>query len=260
MAYIYSILNIKNNKAYIGQTIRDNLWDRIRKHFEKLRANTHPNKKLQNAYNKYGEESFIYFPLCSCKNYELNELEIKYIKLFDTFKTGYNMTEGGQGVISKDAQLKNKISNQIKWDNIYKINPNSFEIEKIYASQNEAAKMENIHLSSIAKSCKDKGRVIKNYIYIKESDYTTLWKPHIRTNAMPLCLIDKNDCIICFFESKKDAMRYFGFGNTSSIDRKIKNNTFLKFKEKEGKLIQITQEEYYKYDIGTCIDYPREEE
>ena len=57
MAYIYSILNIKNNKAYIGQTIKDNLWDRIRKHFEKLRTNTHPNKKLQNAYNNFKNKS-----------------------------------------------------------------------------------------------------------------------------------------------------------------------------------------------------------
>ena len=257
MAYIYSILNIKNNKAYIGQTIKDNLWDRIRKHFEKLRTNTHPNKKLQNAYNKYGEENFIYFPLCTCEKHELNKLEIQYIKLFDTFKSGYNMTEGGQGIISQDAQLKNKISNQMKWDNILKINPNSLKIEKIYPSQNEAARAEGIPLSNIAKSCKDKGRIIKNYIYIKESDYTSTWKPHIRTNAAPLCLINKNNNIICFFESKKDAMRYFGFNNTYSIDKKIKNNVFLNFEGEEGRLIQITQEEYYKYDTGTCIDYPR---
>ena len=52
-------------------------------------------------------------------------------------------------------------------------------------------------------------------------------------------------------------MRYFGFSNTYLIDRKIKNNIFLNFEGEEGRLIQITQEEYYKYDIGTCIDYPR---
>ena len=61
------------------------------------------------------------------------------------------MTEGGQGIISQDAQLRNKISNQMKWDNILKINPNSLKIEKIYPSQNEAAKAEAILLSSIAK-------------------------------------------------------------------------------------------------------------
>ena len=68
--------------------------------------------------------------MCTCEKHELNKLEIQYIKLFDTFKSGYNMTEGGQGIISQDAQLKNKISNQMKWDNILKINPNSLKIEK----------------------------------------------------------------------------------------------------------------------------------
>ena len=145
----------------------------------------------------------------------------------------------------------------MKWDNILKINPNSLKIEKIYPSQNEAAKVEGIPLSSVAKSCKDKGRIVKNYVYIKESDYTPTWKPHIRTNAAPLCLINKSNNIICFFESKKDAMRHLDLSNTCQIDRKIKNNVFLNFKGEEGRLIQITQEEYYKYGIGTCIDYPR---
>ena len=257
MAYIYSIVNKINNKAYIGQTIQINLYNRIRKHFSLLRNNSHPNIKLQNAFNKYGENNFYYFPLCECLPSELNELEIKYIKLFDTFKTGYNMTEGGQGIISKEAQLQNKISNQNRHPNVLKIDPNSLEVIKIYNGENETAREENINLSAVSKSCKDKGRIIHGFIYIKDSDYISSWKPHIRTNAIPCCFINTNNYILSFFESKREAMRKLNYKKTSDIDRIINQHLKIKNGDEEGFLIQLSQQQYYEYSIGTCIDYPR---
>lgn len=55
---VYHILNTLNNKRYIGSSVR--LSERKNKHFKLLRDNKHHSPYLQNAYNKYGEENFIF--------------------------------------------------------------------------------------------------------------------------------------------------------------------------------------------------------
>ena len=53
---IYAIVNITNNKKYIGSATR--LKERFRNHKTLLRRNKHFNSHLQNAWNKYGEDNF----------------------------------------------------------------------------------------------------------------------------------------------------------------------------------------------------------
>lgn len=53
---IYRIDNIINGKCYIGSSI--DLDRRRKEHAYSLSNNSHGNKHLQNAYNKYGRESF----------------------------------------------------------------------------------------------------------------------------------------------------------------------------------------------------------
>jgi group I intron endonuclease len=56
VAGIYKIVNRVNGLCYVGQSAR--VRKRIQEHFRLLRMNRHPNPKLQNAFNKYGEEQF----------------------------------------------------------------------------------------------------------------------------------------------------------------------------------------------------------
>jgi len=53
---IYKITCNATNKMYIGSSI--NIQIRVGKHKKQLCKNTHHNKYLQNAWNKYGEENF----------------------------------------------------------------------------------------------------------------------------------------------------------------------------------------------------------
>lgn len=53
---IYMILNLLNGKRYIGSAV--NLRMRRHDHFSALRRGTHKNPHLQNAFNKYGENTF----------------------------------------------------------------------------------------------------------------------------------------------------------------------------------------------------------
>lgn len=53
---IYKIINIKNNKFYVGSAV--DFTSRKRRHWWALRSQRHPNKHLQSAWNKYGEDAF----------------------------------------------------------------------------------------------------------------------------------------------------------------------------------------------------------
>lgn len=54
---IYKIVNKATGKCYVGQSQR--VKKRIKEHFRLLRWNKHPNKHLQNSWNKYGADNFV---------------------------------------------------------------------------------------------------------------------------------------------------------------------------------------------------------
>lgn len=94
---IYCIENIINKKRYIGQS-RDAKM-RFYGHKSELRRNVHGNEHLQRAWNKYGEENFIFYIIKECKLIELDECEKYYIDYYNTFdyEDGYNIELGGNG-------------------------------------------------------------------------------------------------------------------------------------------------------------------
>ena len=95
--YIYFIINKVDGKRYVGQTT--NFSRRRSEHLLNLRQNTHINKKLQNAFNKYGEENFVIekIQFDNLTKKELDAQEIYYIDYYDSFNNGYNLTIGGTG-------------------------------------------------------------------------------------------------------------------------------------------------------------------
>lgn len=91
---IYEILNITNNKRYIGMS--KCIEYRWRNHRQDLKNNRHSNPHLQESYNKYGKNSFQYkilehLPKDSTKEY-FEQFELKWVNLFDTLnpEKGYN--------------------------------------------------------------------------------------------------------------------------------------------------------------------------
>lgn len=116
---IYSIRNLVNDKIYIGSAV--NFDRRIAAHFSTLRRNCHKNPHLQNSFNKYGEESFIWEILEIIEDVsKLISVEEAYIKMFDVEDRLYNickevpssrlgskMTTEAKQKISK-AQIGNK--------------------------------------------------------------------------------------------------------------------------------------------------------
>jgi group I intron endonuclease len=71
---IYQIRNIVNNKKYIGSS--KNPKKRFREHLRRLRKNTHHSIILQNAWNKYGEDKFVFEIIVYCEQKDLMEKEL----------------------------------------------------------------------------------------------------------------------------------------------------------------------------------------
>lgn len=87
---IYSITNIINEKKYIGSTMKS-FKSRLNHHIYKLRTNTHHSQHLQHAWNKYGEDNFIFTieSFCNDKN-NIRILEKEYICKYNSYESGYN--------------------------------------------------------------------------------------------------------------------------------------------------------------------------
>lgn len=106
---IYKIINTINNRIYIGSAF--NLNGRKSEHFSTLRKNKHRNSKLQNSYNKYGDENFLFEIIERCDKSILLEREQYYI---DTLKPFFNIckiagnTAGRK--VSDSAKLKMSIA------------------------------------------------------------------------------------------------------------------------------------------------------
>jgi group I intron endonuclease len=99
---IYCIENLINGKKYIGQA--DNLKRRQNAHKNSLNINKSKCVVLQNAWNKYGEENFIFKILLYCEKFFLSEYEIFFIKNMKSHisENGYNISWGG------NASFKNR--------------------------------------------------------------------------------------------------------------------------------------------------------
>ena len=87
---IYCITNKINGKQYVGQAI--DIESRFRQHIE-----ADSNSKIHDAIEKYGVANFEFEIIIRCTKGELDEQEIKFIRLLDTYNNGYNQTIGGQG-------------------------------------------------------------------------------------------------------------------------------------------------------------------
>jgi group I intron endonuclease len=94
---IYAIVNMIDGKKYIGQSV--DIKTRNRKELRKLKNGYFTNQHLQNAFNKYGEENFIFIFLEECSKEKLNEREIYHIAAagWPDHDLCYNITRGGTG-------------------------------------------------------------------------------------------------------------------------------------------------------------------
>lgn len=114
---IYRIHNSTSGKSYIGQSL--NLNRRlIKEHLPLLMKGKHSNLSLQNDWIK--SPSDIHFEILTNGNESecLDELEEKYVHLYNSYTHGYNKTRDGKG-------------------NMQSLEPDCIEVEFCYANRRE---------------------------------------------------------------------------------------------------------------------------
>jgi group I intron endonuclease len=107
---IYEIINLVNNKKYIGQSV--DIRTRLNKHKSSLKHNRHHNSHLQAAYNKYGADNFRFNIIESNVSINsLDTLERYYIYIFKATNSdyGYNIENGGHEGKKLSEEHKAKI-------------------------------------------------------------------------------------------------------------------------------------------------------
>lgn len=117
---IYAIINILNDRIYVGQTF--NKLKRFGEHKKTLIAHTHCNPFLQKDWDKCGKNVFIFVELEKC---ELENLTIKEQYWIDKLKPDYNIAPVAGSMLNykhtdeakermRQAQLGKKHSEETK--------------------------------------------------------------------------------------------------------------------------------------------------
>jgi len=108
---IYQIRNLLNNNKYIGSSI--DLYNRKNNHFKELKKNNHHNSHLQNSYNEYGEDKFL-FEILEINNdisrdqlYELEQIYIDSFNWSELYNISKNVNSGGSEVLCIPVLLLN---------------------------------------------------------------------------------------------------------------------------------------------------------
>lgn len=96
MGFIYKITNLINNKIYIGQTSRT-VEVRWQEHQRNMYDDKYKNITLYKAFDKYGINNFDIKIIEEIDNSLLNEREEYWIRIYNSYKEGYNSTTGGSG-------------------------------------------------------------------------------------------------------------------------------------------------------------------
>ena len=111
---VYCIRCKVNNKAYIGSSV--DIKSRWTQHKWKLRAGKHDNKQLQEDYNKYGADNFLYSILINCEPQMLTKYENMYMLLFNTKdrSTGYNILRAARPLYKCKIKIPPRMKQRIQ--------------------------------------------------------------------------------------------------------------------------------------------------
>jgi group I intron endonuclease len=242
MGHIYLIENIVNKKVYVGCSKSVKL--RIQQHKLNLKNNTHKNKHLQSAYNKYGKDILVFKIIEECNDIDLPKREHFWcLKLQSHKRTfGYNILPTNDEslyckTLSKESRIKLSIAHtgkvmspetreKIRLAN-KKWKPHQKDIDKLkvpivllskkgefykeFPSIKEAAEHIKTSLSNVAYVLKIKHGACKGYMAVYKKDYsiynTYKYVNNSGTPKKPIVAINTNNNERIVFPSMREAIR-----------------------------------------------------
>jgi group I intron endonuclease len=142
---VYLITHIESKKIYVGSSI--DISRRWKEHINHLNLNKHENPKLQNAWNKYGEDAFRFEILEKVEPIKEKILSIEqiYLDRYQSYKRelGFNLykTAGSPQGTQWDEEQKARLSETRK--NQFKVEEGHFKGKKHSLGTREA--MHKVH-------------------------------------------------------------------------------------------------------------------
>lgn len=115
---IYEILNIKNNKKYIGSSFDINIRWII--HRSLLKGGIHDNNHLQRSYNKYGIDNFVYNIIEECLEEDLFNREQYWMDQYP-----YEMLYNQRPSAKSNKGFKHSLDTRKRMSDYHKVNSNS---------------------------------------------------------------------------------------------------------------------------------------
>ena len=223
---IYKIVNLQTNKYYVGST--KDFKQRKQCHFSRLKCNTHTNKHLQNAYNKYGKDNFKFEIIEYVKEEMLLNVEQSYLDNSE-IKEVYNKTQ-----IAGAGGYDNLLVS------VYVLDLSGNIINE-YPSISEASRNLNTYfLSQICnkdKILKSKYRIVHKEFYHKNINKILKWKNYTREDKersrlhllrQKVIVIENNETIE--FNNQKEVADYLNI--TRERVRQILKSSSKKFEIK----------------------------
>ena len=146
--FIYKITNDKNDKIYIGQTIRpvEQRYTRHMRDAERGVLDTH----FARAIRKYGSQNFKWEIIDTADSQEeLNLKEQYWIRYYDSIQFGYNETDainkcGGNTYMSKTKEELDNIGEKIRVGKVGSKNPNSRSVKCFNVNTEEEFRFDTV--------------------------------------------------------------------------------------------------------------------
>lgn len=129
--FIYKIKCLVNGKIYIGQTKEGR--KRWTQHKWCLNKNKHYNFELQNDWNKYNENNFVFEIIEKTTKELLNEKEQYWIAYYNSDISGYNKDNGGKPTAKEVYQYDFDGNFVNKYDSIYNVEKYGFNVANVYS-------------------------------------------------------------------------------------------------------------------------------
>lgn len=236
-----------SGKNYIGQTINE----KARRGVFLNRNKEYAGPKINKARDKYGPENFEYqviFAVESLVKEEvlkiLDEKEIQYIEMFDSFNNGYNSDLGGGSgihVITENTRrkLSEATTNYYKnHDSVKNVPILQYSLKgdfiREWKSINEAAREYKIEATNIGNVCKGKRNHCGNYIWRYKRDFEEIplsIEVKIKNSKCKLCQYSLDGDLIKEWDSITEASKELGYslGNFSTYCNGRNNHEYKGF-------------------------------
>lgn len=253
---IYKITCKENNKCYIGAAKKyigkvKQKWGGYGRWVRHCRDAITPTTRdydceLHKDIRDYGKDAFELEIICSSPIDKLFDLEVSYIKTYNTLHpNGYNMTEGGRkGKHCALANEKKKVTRQ-EYDDNSKINMSKGQIGKRYEKK-ERKNEEDNHLPKYVHPVRKEGKIVgyqvkKFPMGIETPEY--IYKTYKNKNNIAKALQDSIDYVKKLEKDYEDKLIAY---NEEKIKEEENNNLKLK---------SLPDNVFYILDDKTVIGY-----